>query len=137
MRLFLDTTALVALEDQDDSNHRRAIQFKEKIARSETPFRKLYTSNYVIDESLTLLRTHCGHSVAVGFRRALEASKLVKVLWITEPLERDAWKIFEKHADKEYSFTDCSTFALMQAEAIRNAFVFDHHFIQHGFSMVP
>lgn len=137
MRLFLDTTALVAIEDQDDANHRKAIDFRQKIARSETPFRKLYTSNYIIDEALTLLRMHCGHSVAVGFRKTLEASKLVSVLWITEPLEGSAWKIFEKQTDKDYSFTDCTTFALMEEEAIRNAFSFDHHFTQYGFSLAP
>lgn len=137
MRLFLDTTALVAMEDQDDASHQRAIDFRQKIARSETPFRKLYTSNYVIDETLTLLRIHCGHSVAVGFRKTLEASKLVTVFWITEPLESDAWKIFEKQMDKDYSFTDCSSFALMEAEAIRNVFAFDRHFTQYGFSLVP
>lgn len=137
MRLFIDTTALVATEDKDDTNHKKAVQFRHKVGRSETPFRKLFTSNYVVDETLTLLRTHCGHSVAVGFRKSLEASLIVEVLWVTDALERDAWKIFEKHADKDYSFTDCTSFALMQAEAIRNAFTFDHHFKQYGFSMQP
>lgn len=55
MRLFLDTTAFVAMEDQDDENHRKAIDFRQKIGRSVTLFRKLYTSNYIIDETLTLL----------------------------------------------------------------------------------
>lgn len=137
MRLFLDTTAFVAMEDQDDANHRKAVDFRQEIARSQTPFRKLYTSNYIIDETLTLLRTHCGHPVAVGFHKTLEVSKLVTVFWITEPLERYAWKIFEKQIDKDYSFTDCTSFALMEDEAIRSAFAFDHHFTQYGFSMVP
>ena len=137
MRLFLDTTAFVALEDQDDANHRKAIDFRQKIGLDETPFRKLYTSNYIIDETLTLLRIHCGHSIAVGFHKTLEASKLVTVLWITERVERDAWKIFEKQGDKDYSFTDCTSFALMEDEAIRNAFAFDHHFTQYGFPMAP
>ncbi len=67
MRLFIDTTALVATEDKDDTNHKKAVQFRDKVGRSETPFGKLFTSNYVVDETLTLLRTHCGHSVAVAF----------------------------------------------------------------------
>jgi predicted nucleic acid-binding protein len=137
VRLFVDTTALVAIEDKDDANHQEAVGFREKIGRSETPFRVLYTSNYIIDETLTLLRAHCGHSVAVGFRNALEASKLVRVFWITEALERDAWSIFERQMDKDYSFTDCTSFALMEHEAIRDAFAFDHHFTQYGFSIVP
>lgn len=137
MRLFLDTSALVAIEDLDDVNHKAAVQFREKIRLGQTPFRSLHTSNYVIDETVTILRIHCGHAVAVSFRKALEASRLVRIVWITEPLEKAAWKIFEKHADKEYGFTDCTSFALMQTEAIRTAFTFDQHFAQFGFATAP
>ena len=104
------------------------MEFRDKLRKGDTAFRTLYTSNYVVDETLTLLRMHCGHGVAVSFRRSLEASKLVRVLWVTEDMEKAAWRIFEKHSDKEYSFTDCTSFALMETEAIRNAFAFDEHF---------
>ena len=137
MRLFLDTSALVAIEDLDDANHKTAIEFREKIRLAQTSFRTLHTTNYVVDETLTILRTHCRHPVAVAFRKALGASKLVRVAWITEPIEKAAWKIFEKHADKEYSFTDCTSFALMQSETVRTAFTFDQHFAQFGFATVP
>jgi predicted nucleic acid-binding protein len=137
VRLFLDTSAFVAIEDLDDADHSSALKFREEIRRGNTPFRKLYTTNYVVDETLTLLRFHCGHHVAVTFRKALEASKLVGVLWVTEALEKLAWNIFEKCSDKEYSFTDCTSFALMDAEAIRSAFTFDDYFSQQGYNVVP
>jgi len=137
LRLFLDTGAFVAIEDIDDANHRRALEFREKIRRGETPFRSLYTSNYVVDETLTLLRFHCSHHVATTFRRLLESSKILSVLWVTEDIERAAWDIFEKRSDKDYSFTDCTSFALMEAEAIRNAFTFDQHFAQEGYTVNP
>lgn len=127
----------MAIEDLDDANHTIAIDYRDKIREGDTPFRRLYTSNYVIDEALTLLRTHCGHRVAVSLRKTLEASRLLNVLWITESLEKAAWGIFEKHTDKEFSFTDCTSFALMEAEAIRNVFTFDQHFSQYGFESVP
>jgi predicted nucleic acid-binding protein len=137
VRLFLDTSAFVAIEDLDDADHRRALEFREEIRRGNTPFRKLYASNYIVDETLTLLRFHCGHHVAVTFRKALETSKLVGVLSVTEALEKVAWDMFEKRSDKEYSFTDCTSFALMDAEAIRTAFTFDDHFSQQGYNVVP
>ena len=137
MRLFLDTSAFVAIEDLDDANHRRALEFREKLRQSKTSFRTLYTSNYIVDETLTLLRFHCGHGVAVSFRNTLETSNLVRVLWMTEALEKTAWKIFEKYSDKEYSFTDCTSFAVMDTEVIRNAFTFDEHFSQQGYNVVP
>lgn len=137
MRLFLDTSALVAIEDLDDVNHTRAVHLREQVRQGETTFKRLYTSNYVIDETLTLLRYHCGHNVAVTFRKALESSKLIEIIWVTPALEQAAWKIFEKRSDKEYSFTDCTSFALMDAEAIRNAFAFDEHFSQQGYNVIP
>ncbi len=84
-----------------------------------------------------LLRYHSGHKVAVGFRHDLESSRALEVLWVDQAVEHTAWNIFEKHADKDFSFTDCTSFALMQTEAMRNAFAFDRHFNQYGFEMVP
>lgn len=137
MRLFVDTSAFVAIEDLGDSNHGRAMDFREKVRRDKTPFRTLYTSNYILDETITLLRFHCGRHVAVAFRKAIDTSRVVRVLWVDDALEKAAWGIFEKYSDKEYSFTDCTSFALMEVEAIRSAFAFDEHFLQQGFNVFP
>lgn len=133
----MDTSALVAVENLDDANHKSALDYRENIRLGRTPFRSLYSSNYVVDETLTLLRIRCGHHVAVAFRKTLDLSRLLKILWVTEPSEKAAWRIFEKHADKDFSFTDCTSFALMESEAIRTAFTFDEHFVQYGFATVP
>jgi predicted nucleic acid-binding protein len=58
VRLFLDTIAFVALEDLGDVNHKKAIEFREKIRKGETHYRTLYTSNYITDETMTVLRFH-------------------------------------------------------------------------------
>ena len=52
--------------------------------------------------------------------------------WFFNP---DSWRIFKTHRDKEYSFTHCTCFALMDLQAINNAFAFDEHFRQYGFVM--
>jgi len=36
-----------------------------------------------------------------------------------------AWEIFEKYSDKDFSFTDCSSFAIMEMLKINNVFSFD------------
>ncbi len=48
-----------------------------------------------------------------------------------------AWRIFKTHRDKGYSFTDCTSFALMDVLAIKNSFAYDGHFRQCGFGMHP
>ncbi|MFW6111111.1 MAG: type II toxin-antitoxin system VapC family toxin [Thermoproteota archaeon] len=52
-------------------------------------------------------------------------------------IEEKAWEIFKKYQDKDFSFTDCTTFAMMEEEALSTAFTFDPHFQQYGFRMVP
>ena len=137
MRLFMDTSALIALEDRDDRNHSAALEYRERLREGKTPFRSLYTSNYIIDETLTLLRLHLGHRVAVSFGESVKSSKAVKVFWIDSESDAVAWKIFRAHEDEDFSYTECASFALMEKEAISSAFAFDKHFEQYGFKMFP
>jgi len=137
MRLFVDTSAFVALEDEDDKKHKIALNYREKIRREETPFRALYTSNYILDEMFTLLRLKLSHQAAVAFGENLRRSKILRILRVSPTIEENAWKIFKKFSDKDFSFTDCTSFALMEHEAISTAFTFDEHFRQYGFQTVP
>jgi uncharacterized protein len=90
-----------------------------------------------MDETLTLLKERCGHSIAVSFREDLEASSVVRVLWLDPEVEREAWRIFKTHKDKDYSFTDCTSFALMDLHAVKHSFTYDGHFRQYGFATHP
>jgi predicted nucleic acid-binding protein len=94
--------------------------------------RPLLTSNYILDEILTLLKTRLGPSIAIPFGQKLwdqEASALVR---ITEEDEEKAWGMFRQYEDKGFSFTDCTSFALMERLAINTVFAFDDHFVQYG-----
>jgi predicted nucleic acid-binding protein len=53
--------------------------------------------------------------------------------WIGPDRFHGAATLFEKHADKEWSFTDCVSFVVMRELGIRDAFTTDHHFEQAGF----
>ena len=48
-----------------------------------------------------------------------------------------AWQLFQTYDDKEWPFTDCTSFILMQRRIIRQAFAFDRHFEQAGFQLWP
>ncbi|MCS4542140.1 MAG: PIN domain-containing protein [Euryarchaeota archaeon] len=137
MLLFIDTSAFLALEDESDKNHISAIDFRDELRKKGTKFRFLYTSNYAIDETLTLLRYACNHKAAVTFGEKMRKSKAIKILRISEEVEEKAWKIFKEYSDKDFSFTDCTSFAIMEAEGIQTAFAYDEHFKQYGFSILP
>ena len=83
------------------------------------------------------MKQRCGADVAISFRNDLEKSTVVHVLWVDIEIETDAWRLFKTFSDEEYSFTDCTSFALMQSHAIKTAFTFDNHFRQHGLNTLP
>jgi len=47
LRLFIDISSFLAIEDVDDENHLPALEYRGKIQRGETPFKRLYASNYI------------------------------------------------------------------------------------------
>src|SRR4051812_29565119 len=67
----------------------------------------LITTDYVVDELLTLLR------IRGEFQRALEIGpqilrgEVCDLEWVTPRDVEDAWRIFSTYQDKGWSFTDC------------------------------
>jgi predicted nucleic acid-binding protein len=96
----------------------------------------LLTTDYVLDESYTLLRSVLGHRVAARFGREVQRGG-IEIVQIDARLQRDAWRIFDRYADKDFSFTDCTSFAVMELGRLRRAFTFDRHFEQYGFIAYP
>ena len=132
---FVDSSAFYALKDPSDKNNKEAIDFMEKIRRNINM--RLVTSNFICDETITLIRMKLGHESAVRFGDQIRESKVVKILHVTEQLEEQGWQIFKKYNDKDFSFTDCTSFAIMDSEEIQQAFTFDKHFLQYGFNIRP
>ena len=96
----------------------------------------LVTTDYILDETYTLLRSTLGHRSAIQFEDEIQ-SAAIQVVQVDEALQREAWAIFERYSDKDFSFTDCTSFAVMEKGKIRAAFTLDHHFRQYGFETLP
>ncbi len=122
----MDTSAWYAIIDKNDRDHPTAITKMQNLDRP------LVTSNYVLNEILTLLKARLGPSVAIPFGQKLWNQEVASLVRITEKDEERAWGIFEQYEDKGFSFTDCTSFALMERLEINTAFVFDDHFVQYG-----
>ena len=133
MELFVDTSAFVSLANRADQYHKRAKEFLGLLS----PAWKLHTSNYIIDETITRIRMVAGHKNALTFGKMLFSSRVYKIHYIDEIIEKESFKIFEKFSDKRLSFTDCTSFALMRRLGLNEAFAFDDDFIAVGFEIVP
>ena len=108
MRLFVDSSAFLALEDKDDENHESAIEFRSNVRDDRPTYRMLYTTNYIFDETITLIRMQLGHAAAISFGDAIIA-KLVTILWVSPVVDSEAWGIFKKYRGKDFSYTDCTS----------------------------
>ena len=133
-RIFVDTGAWVALYLPKDAHHRAARAALEELKRQSAI---LLTSNYVIAEAITAVRSFASHARAVELGEALFGSRLIRRIPIHERLEQRAWALFRKYDDPSFSFTDCTSFAVMEAEGIATAFAFDRDFVVAGFKARP
>ena len=111
MRIFVDTGAWIAIADRNDQYAKIASQFYTDIIHQH---RNLITSDMILVETFNLLIEPITH---LDWERG--------------------WKIFDKYDDKDFSFTDCTSFALMERLKVKSAFAFDVHFRQYGFRVFP
>lgn len=131
--VFVDTGFLIALEVQDDQNHRAAqLIWDQLLAEPLT----LVSSTYVFDEVVTFFNARNMHSRAVEIGTSLLESPSITLVQVDEHLFTQAWTHFCRHKDKSFSFTDCVSFILMKAQRIKKALTFDRHFSQAGFEVI-
>jgi predicted nucleic acid-binding protein len=126
MAVFVDTGAWFAYFVRRDPDHAAAIDWTRQ---NRQP---LVTTDYVIDELLTLLKIRESHRVAAAAGDALLQQNVARIERITEPDFRAAWDVFRHYRDKGWSFTDCSSKAIMERLGITHAFAFDTHFKEFG-----
>ena len=132
--IYIDTGAFLARHLSKDQYHHQANAFWDSIRKkSET----CVTSNFVLDETFTLLGRRAGYSFAAQRARNIYASELLNILRPSREEELKAIGFFEKYSDHHLSFTDCVSFVLMKNRKIKRVFTFDHHFQLAGFQLYP
>ena len=124
--IFVATGAWYASLVPTDPDHLRAVQW---LAENHSP---LITTDYVIDETLTLLRVRGERKRALLLGARFFQHELVEIHKITTADLSLAWETFEQFDDKNWSFTDCTSKVVMEQLGIHKAFAFDHHFHQFG-----
>ena len=125
--VFVDTSAWFALYVPDDQDHSAAVTW------FEANHRPLVTTDYVIDELLTLLRFRREHRRSIEVARDFtEAPAMIRIERISSADFKAAIEVFQRFGDKLWSFTDCTSRAVMDRLDIHEAFSFDEHFRQFG-----
>lgn len=128
--VFFDTSAIYALINIKDPDHKKVESFLKGFKG------KLFITNYVFDESITLIRVRLGFDKAVSMGDILLKSPQVEKIWVTPSDEKEAWELFISRKDKSYSFTDCTSFIVMRRLKIKKYLALDEHFRHEGFEEV-
>ena len=139
--IFLDTGFIFALACRHDASHQRVRVVMEAYAERDLAS-LLLTTNHVVEETITLLRSRghhdvsSAHDLAMRIGQRLFAGELARVHQASADEERVAFAYMGRYRDKRYSLTDCLSFVIMDAYGITEALSVDEDFT-HRFTARP
>lgn len=124
--IFVDTSAFFAWLVPNDPKHEAAATWMDQNTEP------LITTDYIVDELLTLLVARGEAERALGIGEDIFAARICTLYWTTPSIVGLAWKVFQDYTDKRWSFTDCVSRVVMERQGIEQAIAFDDHFQQFG-----
>ena len=129
--IFLDTSAIYALADQEDANHKSAfVTFNFLLQSSE----QILLHNYILLESAALIQSRLGLHATILFLK--DAAKF-EMVWVDSGVQREAERELRKINKRGVSLVDCTSFVVMRRRRVRKAFCFDPDFEDQGFEVIP
>ena len=130
--VWMDTWGWVALGDRGEKYHKDITVLYEQAITGQ-----ILTSDYILDETITLLFRRLPFDTARKFTWALLKAVqegYVQLRQVTSSAFEAAWDLRLRYSDKpDVSFTDFTSFALMKEHGIRRVVTQDRHFEQIGF----
>jgi uncharacterized protein len=129
--IYIDTSGFYALLASDDDRHAAAAKI---VATAKKRRRGFVTTDYVLDETATLLKARRKTHLLKRLFDRLNESQACRVEWTDSERFREVCAFFLKHADQEWSFTDCLSFRVMSALRLDDALTKDAHFRQAGYT---
>ena len=132
--LFVDTAGWIACADGADPAHTRCCAARDAALEAG---QTLVTTDFVVDETLTLIRLRLGLSAAKAWWRQIDGSPRLRWERIDSDRFEKARHVFFQYRDKDFSFTDCTSFVIMRDIRLTHAITTDRHFRQMGFEVLP
>jgi uncharacterized protein len=129
--IFVDTGAWFARFVPSDPDHERVAEW----FAANTDL--LVTSDYCVDETLTLLAARGRPKLAIEAGQLLFDQAIARVQFLTPDQFHRAWILFRQRAFAGWSFTDCTSKIVIDDLGATIAVAIDQHFSQFGVSIVP
>lgn len=132
MRVYVDTSAFLAILSSDDQNHSQAGQTWTNLVDQEA---RLTCSNYVLVETFALTQRRLGIQAVRTLHE--DVLPVVNVEWVDEECHQASISALLTAGQKQLSLVDCVSFEIMRRSGINTVFAFDRHFGEQGFSVIP
>lgn len=129
--VFADTSGLLALLNASDEHHIRAERAFASL-RIRRP--SLVSTSYVLVETYALVGRRLGVEAVRSFRA--DFAPLLDVTWVDAGLHDAGLDLLLDRGKKRLSLVDAVSFVTMRRKDVTEAFAFDPHFEQEGFSLV-
>ncbi len=133
LRVFVDTSAFVALLRRDDAYHADAERIQQRLKAERV---HLVTTNFVVAETHALLLRHLGGAAAREFLQEVDGGHMAMLVRAEAADETTAKMTIYRQTDKDYSLCDAISFAVMTRLDLRQAWAFDKHFGQYGWEVL-
>ena len=121
MKLFIDTWGWLTLRDRKESRHQEVKDFYSQF-RSQKGI--IYTSDYVLDETITLLFRRLPFKTAKGSLATIDKAikeGYLQVEWVTPERFERAKGLRLKYQDKpKISFTDLTSMVIMKELGVKD-----------------
>jgi len=129
--VFADSSALLALLNAADENHVRAERAFSSLRARQAP---LVTTSFVLVETYALIGRRLGLDALRSFR--LDFAPLMDIVWVDEMLHNAGLDLLLARRQRRLSLVDAVSFVAMRQANVEEAFAFDPHFQQEGFSLL-
>ena len=127
--VFADTGYWIAVLNPRDDWHGRAVEASRALGKA-----RLITTEMVLDELLAALSKVPVRGLAISGAQAIRNNPNTEVVPQTSIQFSEAFDLYRRMPDKDWSLTDCASFSLMKQRGISEALAHDHHFEQAGFT---
>lgn len=129
-RVFVDTSALVALLDRADARHAEVAETFRGFVDAE-----LVSHGYVVAETLAVTRRRLGVEATAALIDDLLPA--IEVLHVAPTEHASALARYRASLPSAISFVDLVSFGVIEREGIETAFVLDADFAATGVEMLP
>ena len=136
MNVFIDSGPLRALVSPHDQWRKKTLEILEQLSQTSISY---VTTDYVLSEVFTGLlgEKRLGYIKITKFNDLIFVKRFTRIEWVTqERFLKTKALLLKVSKDKQWSFTDCTSYVIMKELKIKTIFTFDTHFKQMGFTLL-